>query len=110
MKSLWDKLKEIGFIESEYPKNTIDIFSEKYKLINFFHKTEYTISKNILVKLNMMVYFDDWHVDFYSYDESSRTFNKDYSVSEIFNYIKKVELRVSREYKLKRIKDGRRKI
>ena len=106
MNNLWDKLVNIGFTEVEYPKKWIDELSEKYKLIRFFHKTQYTKSKEVLEKYDLMVHFDMWHVDFYS-DEETLVFNKEYSVAEIFNHIEKVEIRKSRELKLKRINYGK---
>jgi len=101
-KNLWDELINIGFVEEIFPKNNIDYLSEKYKIIKFFHKTEYRKSRNLLRKYNMMVYFDDYNVDFFSYDNSI-SFNKSDSIDNIFNYIKQIDKKITRNLKFKRL-------
>ena len=115
MNNLWDELIKIGFTELKYPTKSIDRLSEKYKLVNFFHKTQYSKSTDTLEQLGLIVYFDHWHVDvFYDGDAWTKgsisinskyiTFkNRDYSVEEIFNYINGEIIRIKRELKLIRI-------
>ena len=102
--SLWEKLKNIGFVEATYPEKTIDVLSENYKIFNFFHKTQYKKSKHILIKYDMFVYFDDYNVDFYS-NKHNITFGKRDLSDDIFNYIDNINKRTDRQLKLKRIRE-----
>ena len=106
MDNLWLELKKIGFVETKYPTTTMDFFANKYKFISYFHKPKFSKSNVLLEKRDMLIYFDHWHIDFLN-NKKTLTFNKEYSIDEIFTYIRDFDIQETRELKSKRIiEDG----
>lgn len=103
--SLYELLQKNGYKNPLYPEKYIDRLSEKYKFVNFFHKTKKISEYRVLSKNGISIFFDDWNVDV-SYDNKYVSFGKhaiDEGIIEYINVLEYKELIKKRELKLSRI-------
>jgi len=97
--SLYDYLEQTGYKKLTYHASTLDKLASKYKLVRWFHKPHKTTDYRFLLKGDLCIFFDDWHVDIIRDGETLITFGKNNKSEEILNYI----INLEREEKLKRI-------
>lgn len=88
---LYTLLLEKGYKNQTYPENKIDIFFDKYKILQFLYKPKYRINDYTLVKNNIIVYFDLFLVTIYCGDDCDKAFGKSYTNEQILSYIYTVE-------------------
>lgn len=97
--SLYDYLEQTGYKKLTYHTSTLDKLASKYKLVRYFHKPHKITDYRFLLKGDLCIFFDDWHVDIIKNGETLITFGKNNKSEEILNYI----INLEREEKLKRI-------